>query len=53
MEMERLSTRDEAMALLREYTEAPGLLKHALSVDPSVRTTSPFGPTALANQIAL
>ncbi len=35
--MERLSTRDEAMALLREYTEAPGLLKHALSVEAALR----------------
>ncbi len=32
-----LPTRDEAMALLREYTGGPGLLKHALAVEAALR----------------
>ena len=35
--MSELPTRDEAMALLRQYTEGPGLLKHALSVEAALR----------------
>ncbi len=33
----KLPARDEAMALLREYTSAPGLVKHALSVEAALR----------------
>ncbi len=32
-----LPTRDEAMALLREYTGGPGLLKHARAVEAALR----------------
>jgi putative nucleotidyltransferase with HDIG domain len=32
-----LPTRDEAMALLTEYTKSPGLLKHALSLEAALR----------------
>jgi len=35
--MTGLPTRDEAMALLREYTHTPGLLKHAFSVEAALR----------------
>jgi putative nucleotidyltransferase with HDIG domain len=36
--MSGLPTRDEAMALLREYTEGQGLLKHALAVEAALRS---------------
>jgi putative nucleotidyltransferase with HDIG domain len=32
-----LPTRDEALALLREYTSRPGLIKHALAVEAAMR----------------
>jgi putative nucleotidyltransferase with HDIG domain len=35
--MSGLPTRDEAMALLREYTQGPGLLKHALALEAALR----------------
>ena len=33
----RLPSRDEAVALLREYTRKPGLIKHALAVEAAMR----------------
>ena len=33
----RLPTRDEAVALLREHTRKPGLIKHALAVEAAMR----------------
>ena len=35
--MSDLPTRDEALALLQEYTQGPGLLKHALAVEAAMR----------------
>ncbi len=35
--MEGLPARDDALALLREYTKAPGLLKHAMAVEAALR----------------
>jgi putative nucleotidyltransferase with HDIG domain len=35
--MSELPTRDEALALLHEYTEGPGLLKHALALEAALR----------------
>ncbi len=35
--MEGLPARDEAMALLREYTEGAGLRKHAMAVEAALR----------------
>jgi len=35
--MSELPNRDEALALLREYTEGAGLLKHALAVEAAMR----------------
>ena len=35
--MNGLPARDEAMALLREHTKGPGLLKHAMAVDAALR----------------
>jgi putative nucleotidyltransferase with HDIG domain len=35
--MSELPTRDEALALLREYTQGAGLLKHALAVEAAMR----------------
>lgn len=35
--MSELPTRDEALALLHEYTEGPGLRKHALCVEAAMR----------------
>ena len=35
--MSDLPTRDEALALLHEYTQGPGLLKHALAVEAAMR----------------
>ncbi len=32
-----LPSRDEAMGLLREYTQKPGLIKHALAVEAAMR----------------
>ena len=32
-----LATRDEALALLNEYTKKPGLIKHALAVEAAVK----------------
>jgi putative nucleotidyltransferase with HDIG domain len=37
MEDRDLPGRDEALALLREYTTKPGLIKHALAVEAAVR----------------
>ena len=37
METTGLPTRDEALALLREYTTKPGLIKHALAVEAARR----------------
>jgi putative nucleotidyltransferase with HDIG domain len=37
MEDSGLPGRDEALALLREYTTKPGLIKHALAVEAAVR----------------
>ncbi len=35
--MSELPGRDEAFALLSEYTEKPGLIKHALAVEAALR----------------
>jgi putative nucleotidyltransferase with HDIG domain len=35
-ESDALPTREEALALLREYTQKPGLIKHALAVEAAV-----------------
>ena len=35
--MSELPTRDEALALLREYTQGAGLLKHAMAVEAAMR----------------
>ena len=35
-----LPSRDEALALLREYTKKPGLVKHALAVEAAMRAHS-------------
>jgi predicted hydrolase (HD superfamily) len=37
METSGLPTRDEALALLRQYTGKPGLIKHALAVEAAMR----------------
>lgn len=36
-----LPTRDEAWALLREYTEKPGLIRHALAVEAAMLAYAP------------
>jgi putative nucleotidyltransferase with HDIG domain len=37
MDTTALPARDEALALLREYTTKPGLIKHALAVEAALR----------------
>ncbi len=36
-----LPSRDDALSLLREYTEKPGLLKHAYAVEAAMRAYAP------------